>query len=310
VTPQPRASTPPAARPRPTPSERSLTDLHAPDQPATDTGGGLVRLRLSVAYDGTDFSGWARQPGRRTVQEELERALGTVLRGPLQLTVAGRTDAGVHATGQVAHCDVPGGLPDLERLGRGLRGLLPPDVAVPLIEEAPPHFDARFSALARHYSYRLHDASWGPPPLRRADVVAWPRPLDVDAVNAAAALLLGMHDFAAFCRRRDGATTIRTLIRLAAVRQLDEVGDAEVVVIGASADAFCHSMVRSLVGALLAVGDGRRPVEWPADLLSRTRRADEVVVAPAHGLTLVSVDYPPDAELAARNAVTRARRDD
>jgi tRNA pseudouridine38-40 synthase len=244
------------------------------------------------------------------VQQELEEALGTVLRRPVLLTVAGRTDAGVHATGQVAHGDVAAGLwaEHAEKLIRRLRGVLPADVAVTSVAPAPPHFDARFSGLARHYVYRLHDQPWGPPPLRRADVVGWHRPLDVDAMNAAAALLVGMRDFAAFCRRREGATTIRTLTSLHVARELDVVADAELVVLGASADAFCHSMVRSLVGALLAVGDGRRPVDWPASLLSRRERADEVAVAPASGLTLVAVDYPPDDRLAARNAVTRALR--
>jgi tRNA pseudouridine38-40 synthase len=262
-------------------------------------------------YDGTAFSGWARQPARRTVQQELEEALGTVLRRPVRLTVAGRTDTGVHASGQVAHCDVPMALwaEHAEKLLRRLRGVLPPDIGVRRVAVAPAAFDARFSALARHYVYRLHDEPWGPSPLRRTDVVGWPRPLDVDAMRAAAADLLGLHDFAAFCRRREGATTIRVLQALDVRREHDEIADAEIVAIGASADAFCHSMVRSLVGALLAVGDGRRPVDWPASLLSRRRREDGVVVAPAHGLTLVAVDYPPDAGLAARNEVTRAIRD-
>jgi tRNA pseudouridine38-40 synthase len=299
------------ARPRPTRSERSLTSQHDLDEPVPDPGGGLVRLRLEVAYDGTGFSGWARQPARRTVQEVLEHGLSTVLRQPVRLTVAGRTDTGVHATGQVAHCDVPLRLWEehAEKLLRRLRGVLPPDVAVRHVAPAPDAFDARFSALARHYVYRLHDEPWGPAPLRRADVVGWPRPLDVEAMGAAAAGLLGLNDFAAFCRRREGATTIRVLQVLDVRRELDEVAGAELVVIQASADAFCHSMVRSLVGALLAVGDGRRPVDWPAALLSRRVRADEVTVAPPHGLTLTSVDYPPDSELAARNEVTRAIRD-
>ena len=259
-----------------------------------------------MSYDGTGFSGWARQPGRRTVQQDLEEALATVLRRPVHLTVAGRTDAGVHATGQVAHCDVPVGTwaEHAEKLVRRLRGVLPADVAVTSVEPAPADFDARFSGLARHYVYRLHDQPWGPPPLRRADVVAWHRPLDVGAMNAAAAQLVGMRDFAAFCRRRAGATTIRVLTTLAAER-----GSDDLIAVRASADAFCHSMVRSLVGALLAVGDGRWPVERPASLLSRAQRADEVVVAPAAGLTLVGVDYPPDEGLAARNVVTRAVRD-
>jgi tRNA pseudouridine38-40 synthase len=233
-----------------------------------------------------------------------------VLRCPVRLTVAGRTDAGVHATGQIAHVDVPDAVWTAHRpkLLRRLRGVLPPDVAVSGVDEAPPHFDARFGALARHYVYHLVDVPSGPPPLRRFDAVGWPRPLDVDAMDAAARSLLGLHDFAAYCRRREGATTIRTLERLGAERVRDESSAAELIRIAASADAFCHSMVRSLVGALLAVGEGRRPAGWPAELLTRTRRADEIVVAPAHGLTLVGVDYPADADLAARAQQTRALR--
>ncbi|MEX5717210.1 tRNA pseudouridine(38-40) synthase TruA [Geodermatophilus maliterrae] len=292
------------ATPHPTPGERSLTTTAHDDEPAPGPGGGLVRLRLQVAYDGTALSGWARQPGRRTVQGELEEALARVLRCPVELTVAGRTDAGVHATGQVAHADVPREVWEEQRgrLVRRLRGVLPPDVAVPAVDEAPPDFDARFAALARHYVYRLSDADGGPPPLRRADTVGWPRRLDAAAMDRAAGLLLGEHDFAAFCRRREGATTIRTLLGLAVAR----AGD--LVTVSASADAFCHSMVRSLVGALLAVGEGRRPPEWPAGLLTRRERVNEVGVAPAGGLTLVRVDYPADADLAARARVTRARR--
>jgi tRNA pseudouridine38-40 synthase len=238
------------------------------------------------------------------VQGDLEQALSTVLRIDVDLTVAGRTDAGVHATGQVAHCDVPRALwlEHEHRLVRRLRGVLPPDIAVPAVAEAHPDFDARFTALGRHYVYRLTDDPSGPPPLRRADTVGWPRALDVASMTQAAGLLLGEHDFAAFCRRREGATTIRTLLAL------DVTRGAELVTVAASADAFCHSMVRSLVGALLAVGEGRRPPEWPAELLARTERAGDVPVAPAHGLTLVAVDYPTDDELAARALVTRARR--
>ncbi|RBY97294.1 tRNA pseudouridine(38-40) synthase TruA [Blastococcus sp. TF02-8] len=279
-----------------------------PDEPATDPGGGLVRLRLAVQYDGTAFHGWARQPALRTVQQELEQALATVLRRPVELTVAGRTDAGVHATGQVVHCDVPGELWEEQgpKLVRRLRGVLPPDVAVRSVVEAHPDFDARFGALARHYVYRLTDDPAGPPPLRRSDTVAWPRTLDAGAMDLAAGLLLGENDFAAYCKRREGATTVRTLLHLAVARRRED--DSEVIRIEASADAFCHSMVRSLVGGLIAVGEGRRPLDWPASLLSRTERASEVPVAPAHGLALVAVDYPADAELAARTRITRARR--
>jgi tRNA pseudouridine38-40 synthase len=227
-----------------------------------------------------------------------------VLRVPVDLTVAGRTDAGVHATGQVAHCDVPRAVWEEQgqRLVRRLRGVLPADIAVVGVDDVPAEFDARFSALGRHYVYRLTDHPAGPPPLRRADTVAWPRTLDDGAMVQAAGLLLGEHDFAAFCRRREGATTIRTLLALAVARE------GRLITVSASADAFCHSMVRSLVGALTAVGEGRRPPEWPAALLSRTERSSEVPVAPAGGLTLVRVDYPVDEELAARALVTRARR--
>jgi tRNA pseudouridine38-40 synthase len=227
-----------------------------------------------------------------------------VLRAPVELTVAGRTDAGVHATGQVAHCDVPRELWEEQehRLVRRLRGVLPPDIAVPAVTVAHPDFDARFSALARHYVYRLTDDPAGPPPLRRADTAGWPRTLNADDMALAAGLLLGEHDFAAFCRRREGATTIRTLLAL------DVVRTATLIEVSASADAFCHSMVRSLVGALLAVGEGRRAAEWPSALLARSERASDVPVAPAHGLTLVRVDYPPDDDLAARTLITRARR--
>jgi tRNA pseudouridine38-40 synthase len=278
--------------------------MHVPDEPATAPGGGLVRLRLAISYDGTALHGWARQPGQRTVQGELEQALAMVLRCPVDLTVAGRTDAGVHATGQVAHCDVPRELWEEQgtRLVRRLRGVLPADIAVPAVVEAPPDFDARFSALGRHYVYRLTDNPAGPLPLRRADTVGWPRTLNADDMALAAGLLLGENDFAAFCRRREGATTIRTLLAL------DVHRSGDLITIAASADAFCHSMVRSLVGPLSAVGEGRRPPEWPAGLLARVERSSEVPVAPAGGLTLVRVDYPPDEDLAARALVTRARR--
>lgn len=265
----------------------------------------LVRLRLGLAYDGAGFSGWARQPGRRTVQSTVEDGLATVLRVPVGLTVAGRTDAGVHAGGQVAHVDVPVAAWAAvgETLLRRLAGVLPADVRVTAVAPAAAGFDARFSALFRRYAYRVGDAPWGVEPLRRHDTLAWPRRLDAAAMAAAAAGLLGEHDFAAFCRRRDGASTVRAL------RRLDWARDgAGVLVATVEADAFCHSMVRSLVGALLAVGEGRRPVGWPAQLLTAVERSSAVAVAPAHGLTLTHVEYPPDAQLAARAEQTRRRR--
>jgi tRNA pseudouridine38-40 synthase len=229
----------------------------------------------------------------------LTDALSTVLREPVQLTVAGRTDAGVHATGQVAHADLPASL-DTAWLVRRLARLLPPDVRVRTVTAVPDAFDARFSALRRHYRYRVATAPSGAEPLRARDTLSWPFPVDVEAMNAASVRLLGEHDFAAFCKRREGATTVRELQRL-----VWSVDDAAVVTAEVSADAFCHSMVRSLVGALLDVGRARRTVDWPASLLSRGERASEVPVAPAHGLALVGVDYPSDEELEARAAVTR-----
>ena len=260
-----------------------------------------MRIRIDLAYDGTDFHGWAAQPGLRTVQGELSAALATVLRVPSVVVVcAGRTDAGVHARGQVVHCDVEE-TPD--RLGRRLNGVLPPDVRVRRVAEAPEGFDARFSALWRRYAYRLVDTSAAQDPLLRRHVLAWPRPLDLDAMNRASQALVGLHDFASFCKRREGATTIRTLQELGWSRDADDVVTATV-----RADAFCHSMVRSLMGCLLAIGDGRRPPEWAAEVLTARARPAAVAVVEARGLTLEEVGYPADHELAARAEQTMARR--
>jgi tRNA pseudouridine38-40 synthase len=275
-------------------------------------GPGPRRIRLDLAYDGTDFAGWARQPGLRTVQGVLEETLAVLARDPVALTVAGRTDAGVHADAQVAHADVSapgtallddGAVP--AGLVRRLARMLPPDVRVHAVRPAPEGFDARFSAVRRHYAYRVCTAPSGPEPLRARDTLRWPRSLDVAAMDAAGRGLLGEHDFAAFCRPREGATTIRELQHLSWV---PVAGERDVVEARLSADAFCHSMVRSLVGALLAVGEGRRGVDWPATLLERRARASEVHVVAAHGLRLTGVDYPDDAGLAARAATTRAVR--
>ncbi|MFJ8910424.1 tRNA pseudouridine(38-40) synthase TruA [Amycolatopsis sp. NPDC102389] len=274
---------------------------------------------MDVSYDGTDFSGWARQPGRRTVQGVLEEALAKQPPGasvPKSVVVAGRTDAGVHASSQVVHVDASPlagktrsgrleldeqGIPDLGRMRHRWNRYLPGDVRVLDARVAAPGFDARFSAVRRHYLYRVSDAPWGVDPLRRHDTLAWGRSLSIDAMNEASTALLGLQDFAAFCKQREGGTTIRELQRLEWRRT-----GPHAVEVAVSADAFCHSMVRSLVGALLLVGDGRRPRDWPGDVLeSRTR---DSAVAPAHGLTLVAVDYPPDAELAARADQTRAMR--
>ena len=283
--------------------------------PAPSGAGGTLRLRVDLAYDGTAFSGWAAQPGRRTVEGELSAALATVLRVPaVSLTTAGRTDAGVHARGAVCHLDVdpaawtavPGRSdrpPHVAAVTR-VNGVLPDDVVVRSVREAPPGFDARFSALRRRYLYRLCDRPGGLDPLRRHDTVAVRDPLDVARMDAAAGRLVGLHDFAAFCKARDGRTTVRTLQEYSWRRAADGTLEATVV-----ADAFCHSMVRFLVGAVLPVGQGRRETGWPAEVLASRRRDPAVVVAPAHGLSLEQVEYPPDDRLAERAAQTRAVRD-
>jgi tRNA pseudouridine38-40 synthase len=263
----------------------------------------VVRLRLDVAYDGAGFSGWAAQPGRRTVQGELEAAIATVLRVPVaRLTCAGRTDAGVHARGQVCHLDVDGRVAPAD-LRRRLAGVLPGDLRVRAVAEAPPGFDARFSATWRRYAYRVHDDPAGLDPLHRGHVLAWPRRLDVAAMNDAARRLVGEHDFAAFCRRRAGATTVRTLRELYWRRRSDGLVVARVV-----ADAFCHNMVRALVGALLSVGEGRRDAAWPAAVLATGGRDPAVRVVGPHGLTLEEVGYPPADQLSARAEQARALR--
>ncbi|WP_165691523.1 tRNA pseudouridine(38-40) synthase TruA [Mycobacterium numidiamassiliense] len=274
-----------------------------------------VRLRLDIAYDGTDFAGWATQAGQRTVAGVIDDALTTVFRTPVRLWAAGRTDTGVHATGQVAHVDVPAaalpnayprsprpGEPEFLPLVRRLGRFLPADVRVVDIRRAPADFDARFSALRRHYEYRLSTAPYGVEPQRARYIAAWPRDLDVDAIRAASRELLGLNDFAAFCRHRDGATTIRDLQRL------DWSREGDLITAHVTADAFCWQMVRSLVGALLAVGEQRRSPKWCRELLTATGRSSDFAAAPAHGLTLVGVDYPPDDELAARIVITRDLR--
>ncbi|MFF2650949.1 tRNA pseudouridine(38-40) synthase TruA [Streptomyces sp. NPDC058045] len=269
---------------------------------------GRVRVRLDLSYDGAGFSGWAKQArGQRTVQGEIEDALRTVTRSPevFELTVAGRTDAGVHARGQVAHVDLPVELwaEHREKLLKRLAGRLPKDVRVWSLAEAPAGFNARFSAVWRRYAYRVTDHPGGVDPLLRGHVLWHDWPLDVDAMNEAARGLLGEHDFAAYCKKREGATTIRTLQELSLVRGEDGIVTATV-----RADAFCHNMVRSLIGALLFVGDGHRAPDWPGKVLVAGVRDSAVHVVRPHGLTLEEVGYPADGLLAARSLEARNRR--
>jgi tRNA pseudouridine38-40 synthase len=266
-----------------------------------------IRLRLDLSYDGSGFHGWSRQARLRTVQQVVEEALGRLLLrpAPASLTVAGRTDAGVHARGQVAHCDVPSGAWALAAAAapRRLARLLPPDVLVRAIRPAAAGFDARFSALWRRYSYRVCDDPAAADPLRRHETLWYPRTLDVDRMNAAAGVCLGVHDFAAFCRRRDGATTVRELLQLGWERPCPGVAVATV-----TADAFCHNMVRALTGAMLSVGDGTRDAGWLTGILAAAVRDPAVRVVAPHGLCLEEVRYPADGELSARAQATRRVR--
>ncbi|WP_353809581.1 tRNA pseudouridine synthase A [Agromyces sp. SYSU T00194] len=287
-----------------------------------------MRLRLDIAYDGTAFNGWSAQPGQRTVQGVIEQALGTLFRrsgtAP-RLTVAGRTDSGVHARGQVAHLDVDAdALAEVTRPRRGdprsgravdpagvllrrLSGILgahDSDVVVSGAVIAPEGFDARFSAVWRRYEYRVADARATRDPLVRASTVWHPQPLDAAAMGAAARSLLGLGDFAAFCRPREGATTIRTLQAFDWRREPDGV-----LVAALQADAFCHSMVRALVGACVAVGEGRLGLDAPLALMRAGERTSAFRVMPAKGLVLTEVGYPGDDELADRARQTRARRE-
>lgn len=307
---------------------------------AAPTASPSVRVRLDLAYDGAGFHGWAAQPGLRTVEGVLTQAFTTVARTPVRLTVAGRTDSGVHAAHQVAHLELPaqvwavlpdrgGRTPEVSLVSR-LAGVLAreastagvgaprgaSDVVVHTARPVPAAFDARFSALTRRYRYRIADRPGLCDPARRGHVLWLDGPLDVEAMAASSTTLLGEHDFLAYCRPREGASTIRTLHEVTwhrVSRAGGGDGDAGLVVLDVVADAFCHSMVRSLVGAGLAVGRGQRPISWPAQLLASRSRTTAAPVAPAHGLTLEEVIYPADDELAAqarRARVLRTRVDD
>lgn len=278
-----------------------------------------MRIRLDIAYDGTHFRGWAKQPQLRTVQGTLEEALARIVGSDVQFVVAGRTDAGVHAAGQVAHVD----LDDAQwsrieaRHGRAahdpagsiagrMRGVLGAysDVTVHRSSLAPEGFDARFSAVWRRYRYRLADEVAGFDPARRLDTTSIRSSLDVEAMDAAARSLIGLHDFASYCKAREGATTIRTLLDYRWQRDADGVLVAEV-----KADAFCHSMVRALVGACVAVGEQRLDVDDLVVLRDALARTSEFKVLAARGLTLTEVGYPATELLGARAEQTRARRD-
>lgn len=271
---------------------------------------------MDLAYDGRDFSGWAKQPQLRTVQGELEKWLCRIFATEISLTVAGRTDAGVHASGQVAHFDTPDDALDLARsrfhnsqdqkcstdqtiakLVSRLNRVLPNDIVLHRLSVAPADFDARFAAIWRRYCYRIWDADSNPNPLYRFNVAQISRSLDLDLVNELGSNWLGLADFGAFCKFREGASTIRTLQVCQATR-LDD--PHRTVGIEVKADAFCHSMVRSLVGALVSVGTGQKPLSWGKSLVGQPSRNSAIYVMPAAGLTLEEVGYPTPSEYAER----------
>jgi len=264
---------------------------------------GFLRLRIDLAYDGTNFSGWGRQPDRRTVQEEVEKALTTATQSKIETIVAGRTDAGVHATGQVIHVDVPDSL-NLDELIYKLNRMLDTDVRILKVAVVKGPFNARFSALRRHYTYKILDGNQTVLPLDRLDVAPWYRVLDVDRMNQASALMLGSHDFAAYCKFREGSTTVRNLQRFEWTRDSAGFLIGDVV-----ADSFCYSMVRNLVGAVVCVADGRFGPDWIEQTLANKVRISDSLVFPACGLSLRQVDYPTDDQLSEHAKVTIGKRD-
>ena len=273
-------------------------------EPALNPESGFRRLRINLAYDGTNYAGWAKQPNQKTLQGSVEEALAKLTRIQVATVVAGRTDAGVHATGQVLHVDIPTDLEpsryrptedlwDYDHFKFRLNQMLDEDIRILSVDLAPMNFDARYSASARHYRYKLLDGNQDLLPLSRIDAATWFRPLDIKLMNQASSPLLGKHDFVTFCRYREGASTLRTLLDFTWSR--DEHGFA---ICDIAADGFGWNMVRNLVGATVCVGEGRFPVEWVGQILKARRRVSDSYVFPARGLTLIRVEYPSAQELA------------
>jgi tRNA pseudouridine38-40 synthase len=267
-------------------------------EPALNPESGFRRLRIDLAYDGTNYAGWAKQPDQKTLQGSIEEALAKLVRTPVSTVVAGRTDAGVHATGQVMHVDIPVDLElsryrptedlwDFDHFKFRLNQMLDKDIRILCVDLAPVNFDARYSAIARHYRYKLLDGNQDLLPLARLDAATWFRPLDIELMNQASASVLGKHDFVTFCRYREGGSTLRTLLNFSWSR------DAQgFVICDVAADGFGWNMVRNLVGAAVCVGEGRFPVEWMAQILQGAVRVSDSYVFPACGLTLIRVEYP------------------
>lgn len=274
------------------------------NEPASQMAGGFVRFKLRLSYDGTDFNGWAKQPQLRTVAGELLTALKVIFgesETDFGLRVAGRTDAGVHALDQIAQIDLSP--KELARLGRTkdwrvrLNSLLASDVYVTEIVEAPSGFDARFSATHRRYRYRIADAAAERNPLQARFTLWVPKTLNLEQMQKAAERLYGLHDFASFCKPRAGSTTIRELKEINVQRNLTDGGVIEIFL---KADAFCHNMVRSIVGALIAVGEGKADADVIEQKLNAATRVGSYKVVAPNGLTLIEIGYPADDQLAAQ----------
>jgi tRNA pseudouridine38-40 synthase len=264
------------------------------NEPTLNPESGFRRLRIDLSYDGTNFSGWAKQPDQRTLQEEIERALTVLTQSTIATIVAGRTDAGVHADHQVIHTDVPDKT-DITNFTFRLNQLLDEDIRVNSVVYAPVNFHARFTASARTYKYKIIDGGRVTPPLDRYDSADWFRELDIDLMNKGSQLLLGEHDFFAFCKFREGGTTIRNLLQFNWAR--NEKGYAVATV---KAESFRYNMVRNLVGAAVCVGEKRFEPEWMLKTLEDKVRIPDSYVFPAKGLTLVSVEYPAESEYLTR----------
>ena len=249
---------------------------------------GFLRLRIDLAYDGTNYAGWAKQPDQRTIQEEIETALAKITQSSIETIVAGRTDAGVHASGQVIHVDVPENS-EIKELLFKLNRMLDEDIRILKVTVMNKGFHARFSATLRSYTYKILDANQVVSPLHRLDVAPWYRTLDLETLNAASALLIGEHDFAAFCKFREGANTFRNLKRFNWIRD-----DSGYLIADIAADAFCYSMVRNLVGAVVCVAEGRNSFDWITAMLANKERVPDSLVFEARGLTLLHVDYPQE----------------
>lgn len=273
------------------------------NQPTLNPESGFFRVRITLSYDGTNFFGWGKQADRRTVQGELEAALFKLFQQQLDTVVAGRTDAGVHASGQVCHVDLPEN--EFTDIAYRLNRILTDEIRIKSVERTSPDFHARFGALRRHYMYKIKDGNGYIEPTSRLDIAPWYRDLNVDSMNQAAATLIGEHDFFSYARYRENATTIRELQRFEFERNEDGL-----IIARLSADAFLYNMVRSLIGTMVYIGEGRFNTDWAREVLEKRERPSDSLVFPAKGLTFTGVDYPADSELHARILKTMAIRAD